>query len=39
MRTTPALSATVRTMSDAEPLESHLPPDGSSAVVELRGIK
>ena len=39
MRTTPTLSATVRTMSDAEPLELHVPHEGRSAVVELRGIK
>jgi ABC-type polar amino acid transport system ATPase subunit len=39
MRTTPALSATARPMSDAAPLDSHGPRDGSSVVVELRGIK
>jgi len=39
MRTTQAQSATVRTMSDAEPLELRAPQDGRSAVVELRGIK
>src|SRR5512132_1226477 len=39
MRTTPVLPATVRTMSDAEPLELHAALDGRSAVVELRGIK
>src|SRR5712692_3404366 len=39
MRTKPALSATVNTLSDAVPLESRSPQDGRSAVVELRGIK
>src|SRR4051794_13185031 len=39
MRTTPVPSATIRTMSDPQPLESHAPSDGRTAVVELRGIK
>src|SRR6476469_5762722 len=39
MRTTPALSATARPMSDAAPLDTHGLRDGSSVVVELRGIK
>src|SRR3954471_15703983 len=39
MRTTPALPATGRPMSDAAPLDSREPRDASSVVVELRGIK
>jgi len=36
---TPALPATVRTMSDATPMESHAAGHDRSVVVELRGIK